>query len=311
VDCPRCHTPLKPAAKQGVLRDVLAVFGLGNISAQKPNLRCPQCRTEVAAPREDGPVLSVDHLEDYRKLCWQQWKASRAPGLQLGAIPPEYFAEQVARLERVLRFLEALTLEERLQPERVGDAERERAMLASGATAEDVEELFEQFTETRNFFRNYREKKLPGQRYVWLGMVLGVGAFAAGVGAGVWAQHNSVVATILHVLGYSLVGLVVVFACLGRVKGAVPLVFSSWRRICLLAFVVPALGVGLHLLLHEWVVQVGLEPVPRALGCFTLVLLLIVAYAWISTELVVRRVVRDVRATAPAAHADREAQARP
>jgi hypothetical protein len=298
--------------KQGFLRDVLAiVVGFGTISTKNPNLRCPNCRTEVAAPREDGPVLSVDHLEDYRKYCWWQWKTFRNMGQPIPGLAPEMFAELLAKLERSLRFLEALTLEERLQPERIGEVERERARIASDTTTANVEQLFEEFTGLRDFSRDYREKPLPGERYAWLIMVWGVGAFAAGMGAAVWAQHNSVVAAILHVLGYSFVTAVVVFLCLTRVKTAILLVSSSRRRFCLFAFVLPgALGVGLYLLLHDAVVQMGLEFVPLILGCSTVMWLLIFAYASISTEVTVWRVRRAARATG-SDHGDREAQASP
>src|SRR5687768_7416017 len=123
MNCPQCHSPMDPKPKAGWLSTIHGLV-TGSWTPQ-PQVRCPNCSTEVSSPT-GGLVLYIDNLEDYRKNLVLQESHARPFGTVLAGFAPELPADHLPGIQRRLRILDAMTLDERLDPDRIGPAERER-----------------------------------------------------------------------------------------------------------------------------------------------------------------------------------------
>ena len=311
MNCPQCHAPMTPLKKPGFGSQIVAAVLVG-AQGESPSFRCPKCQTEVASPSGDNFVLYIENLDDFRKSCLGQLSYQRVMKPILGGFHTGNFQNQLDKIERFLRILDAMTLEERLQPDLIDAAGRQRITTESGTTADDLDQLFQEFTEVRTFYQEYRSKTFWQQLPPWRFVLGSTAPLLIGVSAGVLAQFSEVVATVLSCLGYYLISAVVLFLVLTRFKHASALVSSSWQRVCLFVLVIPAaMALGLFLLVHDWVLQEGLAQFPVCLGCFVVAVLAMVVGGIGSVWVTVRRARREHRSAKPDALAHSESPVSP
>jgi signal recognition particle subunit SRP54 len=91
-------------------------------------------------------------LEVLRQQGWHALLGSRLAGFPGGA---DGLAAEVDRMERII---EAMTAEERRDPDRVGMPRRGEIAQASGATLPQVCEFFTQFAQARELMRRLGQK---------------------------------------------------------------------------------------------------------------------------------------------------------
>jgi len=309
MDCPQCRVPMAPLTQPSFLTRLVAIF-LSGAADESPGFRCPKCRTEVTTPLGEL-TLSIDNLDDYRKSCMSQLSHMLSTKSVMGGFWTETQQSRLGQLERFLRVLDSMTVDERFAPDLPGPAERERLIALSGATNDDLEQLFKEFVETRDLYAGLRQKSFVEKIPPWWALAPVIVLFSLAIGAAVFAQFNTVVAAVMSWLGYYFLSVLVVFLCLTRFKNATALMFSSRFRFALFALVIPAaLAATLFLMVHERMVRANLEAVPVIVGSIALCLLVIGLHAWLSTELYLRKVLRGSRVTNPALPVPNDSQNR-
>jgi len=289
MDCPQCHSPMEPLQQSG-LGMAATLIGVataltGNIPSLGngfggARLRCTKCDTEVLlnGPPPGAPPRSVENLEDYRKRCLYLVPSSVWETRLLGGFAPKPPHDPYTKNQRFLRILDAMTLEERLHPDRIGAVERQRITTDSDTTLDDIEQLFKEFGQCRDNYRGEEEcaKNMKLADFIPIILFTNVG-FLVIIGTGIWAiWFNSVAASVLSFFGYCVVSAVLLFLFGSRVQGARNLVFSSWPRACIFCLVIPgAMATGLYFLLHEHVRRAGIEYVAVILGCVVVAVLVV------------------------------------
>lgn len=292
MDCPQCHTLMDQLKKPGFGWQLLS--GLLGGAAESPSFRCPKCRTEITSPIGDDFVLYIENLEDFRKSCRMQLSHQRGvkPLVEEGLT--EAYETNLAKIERFVSILDAMTLEERLQPDLLGPAERERVVAESGTTAADLDELLAEFTEIRTFYQEFRSASFWSR---WQPLLVPAVALLIGVGMAVLALFNDVVATVLGFLGCYSLSLIVLYLVLPRFMHASPIVgFSLWRGVLFKLVLPGAMAAGLFFLLHDWVVQAGVAPLFVGVGCFAVPMLVLSVESWVSLWHCMREIRRAQRA---------------
>ncbi len=310
MNCPQCQAPMDCVKQPGFLSRVAkgvvtAVLTGSPDFATDPNYRCSKCSTEVRSPIGENFVLYIETLEDYRKSC--ELQATQYRSLLEGRLMSRMFdpaareglQTQLVRVETSLRVLAATTLEERLRPELIGPAERDRIAIESGAPLAEVDELLTQFAHVRDFYRDHRAGKLPVPRFAtpWWFRLQAIVPTAVAVGAGVWGAFDPVAASVLSFLGYSLVCAFVFLVVLElALRGFAFHVCSSWWRFGLFAVLIPMVpGACVHVFAHDRIVQAGLGLVPLWFGCLGLWVVLIAGASWLVTSLYARIIQRDMQ----------------
>ncbi len=165
MNCPQCRVPMTALKKAGFLSRLVSSF-FGSPEGG-PAFRCPKCYSEVSTPLGNTFVLYIENLEDYRKSCLTQLSHLQSEKGVLGGFWMQFQEDRLARLKRDLRILEAMTPEERLQPDLLGAEARQRIVAASDTTPDDVEQLFKEFRETRDFYTDFRSKTFRRQMPPW------------------------------------------------------------------------------------------------------------------------------------------------
>lgn len=306
MNCPVCHTPMEARTRKGVLATVFSLF-VGRGSARTVKHWCPKCRAEVSRPvAEQPPIIAIENFEDYRKSCIAQVSGMLKGKPLLGGFWTEQQQAQLDQLERFVRILDAMTVEDRLGIDPPDAAERERLVAASGTTPEAVEELFAEFAQVRAIHEQVRQKKVKVPLWVMIGPV---GIVFPCLTAALFLELTGTAAALVSSLTYYFVCVIFVCLCLSRVKNAHRVVFSSPLRKALFLVVIPGvLAAVVFALVHEHVVNAGFERATVSAGFTVLSFLLLLVYSTISTKLMMWRLRRAAAAQKAAAESGEPAQ---
>ena len=269
--CPQCQTEMPPPKKRGFLAKAFAAVVLQQADAFLPltTYYCRQCGASVTVS-DYGAPFKMEDLNDYRKNVVQQLDfCEKRPGGFTNPMTPEMLTDQVARCRIFLRIIDAMTPEERLQPERIGPAERARLTADCQAGPDDVELLLTVFHRFREGYHIVKDKTLwqmasASKKHLILMLVSVLLAIAAGV----LGLFSSAVAAGLSFLGYYFVGAVTVWLGLTQIKNASGNVYSSRARLLFFVVLLPTIiAAGLYSLLHDRVAISAYGMVPAAVGC--------------------------------------------
>jgi hypothetical protein len=266
----------------------------GAALAPGPDFRCSHCRTEANKPPEK-PLTFIENFEDYRRSCAAQVDGMRKGRVLGGGLWTEEQENRLSQLERFVRILDVMPVEDRLGTEPPGPEQRAVLAAASGTSREDVEQLFAEFAWVHEIHERARRQKVP----VWprvIPVVLGLPIF----GAALFVRLTGTAAAIVSGFGYYLLAVLLVFLILTRVPNARRLAFSSQLRQALFLVVVPALlAAGAVGLLHEHIVRAGWEEATVSMGFIAIGGLLFWALAMIEARLMIRRLLRQANAAQP------------
>jgi hypothetical protein len=310
MNCPQCHSPMDPVPQSSFFRRLVVGILVSESQVENsPNHRCPKCSTEVSSPIGENFVLYIENLEDYRKSCEMQAAQYRSmlKDHRLDATTLAALQTQLARVETALRILTATTLEERLHPELIGPEERHRLATQSGASPGEVDEMLKEFAEVRDFYRDYRAGKYARYAFPWWFHAAAIVPTLVAVGVGIWGAFSPAVASVLSYLGYSLICALVLLTLTRRFT----FWDSSWWRRGLLVSTSGAAGVGIFVLVHDWVVHVGFGLLPLVLGCVAVVALLGSGVSRIVTGFYMRKIQHEVKVETARLVAERESSSSP
>lgn len=177
MNCPRCTTAMqlgKTAVESTTVGQIAALLDGPSYSVHRLAFRtsnedepdhveqldvsfyCPTCGTLVIEGRQPpGAGRAGYTLDHFRTQCLELLVHIKADP---GYFKNEHLYEAVVTAEGYVRIIDALTAEERADPARIGDAERQRILAASQASPEDVTTLLNEFVKEQD--RKYQWQQL-------------------------------------------------------------------------------------------------------------------------------------------------------
>lgn len=301
MDCPLCQATMssRPTRPLGTR---VGAFIFGEIPAPLPgpHFLCAKCQVVLLAPTWEHPFIhppDIDTLEDYRRSCDAHASRLREGKSLLGSGWTEEQQSYLDHLEQSLRILIALTPEERLGHEAPGPERREQLASLTGAALNQVVGVFNRFFSERAIAQHRRQHPTVGPGW-WEFPAILVMSLAAGVGAFVFAQGNTVAAALLTALGYYFWCGLLVGLCLMRFHRLFARVAGSWLWLTLFALVLPGLLAAIsYWLFHKGIVTAGRESELVTSGAVALFWLVLASSGWVWVTIGVRRASRTVTET--------------